>query len=81
MTRNHEITRQLSGSGDVIEALIQRCLDHGALAAKLAGAGMGGTVIALTEDPNKLETHLRNDGFTQFIRPEIAPGLTRLSGG
>jgi len=81
MTRNHEITRQMGGSGDVIEALIQQCLDHGALAAKLAGAGMGGTVIALTEDPNELETHLRNDGFTQFIRPEIAPGLTRLSGG
>jgi len=81
MTRNHEITRQLGGSGDVIEALIQQCLDHGALAAKLAGAGMGGTVIALTENPDKLESRLRQDGFTQFIRPQIAPGLKRLAGG
>ena len=81
MTRNHEITRELGGSGDVIEALIKQCLNHGALAAKLAGAGMGGTVIALTEKPADLEHRLRLDGFTQFIQPQIAPGLTRLAGG
>jgi galactokinase/mevalonate kinase-like predicted kinase len=75
MTENHSFIRGLGGSGDAIDALIDECLAEGALAAKLAGAGMGGTVIALTLDPEGLQERLSRRGRTRFIRPEAAPGL------
>ncbi|CAN5617376.1 hypothetical protein BH11ARM2_BH11ARM2_25940 [soil metagenome] len=77
MTENHAIVRDLGGSGEPIDALIERCLHHGAMAAKLAGAGLGGTVIALTEDADGLETRLREDGYSRFLRPENVEGLRR----
>ncbi len=75
MNRNHEIVRDLGGSGEPIERLIARCLDAGALAAKLAGAGLGGTVIALAEDLDGLQKALAGHGYMRFLRPAIAPGL------
>lgn len=75
MDENHRITASLGGSGEAIDALIARCKAHGATGAKLAGAGMGGTVIALAEDLDELETRLRADGFTKFLRPAAGPGV------
>lgn len=75
MTENHAIIRDLGGSGDPIDSLIAECLDEGALAAKLAGAGMGGTVIALTLQPEELQDRLARRGRTRFIRPSASPGL------
>ena len=75
MRRNHEIVRDLGGSGEPIERLIARCLEAGALAAKLAGAGLGGTVIALVEDPDRLQGALAAHGYERFLRPRIGPGL------
>jgi galactokinase/mevalonate kinase-like predicted kinase len=75
MNDNQDITSSLGGSGRDIDKLIDRCFDNGADAAKLAGAGMGGTVIALATDLKKLERGLRKKGYTQFMRPEITPGL------
>ena len=75
MRRNHEIVRALGGSGEPIERLIERCLDAGAIAAKLAGAGLGGTVIALTENPDGLRRSLAGYGYERFLRPKVAPGL------
>lgn len=75
MTRNHAIVASLGGSGEAIDALINDSKACGALAAKLAGAGMGGTVIALTMDPHGLQTKLRQRGYTLFMRPSIEPGL------
>ncbi len=69
MKENHSIVASLGGSGVAIDRLIAHCLDGGAQAAKLAGAGLGGTVIALTEDPDSLERHLRAHGYTLFFRP------------
>jgi mevalonate kinase len=71
---NHRLVADLGGSGDAIDALIAKCKEHGALAAKLAGAGLGGTVIALTEDPSALEAGLRTEGYTRFLRPSIERG-------
>lgn len=76
MNLNHRFVASLGGSGEAIDALVARCRAHGALGAKLAGAGMGGTVIALTERPDALRASLEGDGYTRFLRPEIAPGLT-----
>jgi galactokinase/mevalonate kinase-like predicted kinase len=75
MNRNQELIAGWGGSGDAIDRLVKDCLDSGALAAKLAGAGMGGTVIALGADLEELESQLRSRGYEQFMRPSIEPGL------
>ncbi len=74
MRRNHALVAREGGSGDAVDALVARCEAAGALGAKLAGAGLGGTVVALTEDATGLERALRERGYTRFLRPEIAPG-------
>ncbi|HTQ11861.1 MAG TPA: hypothetical protein VMI31_17495 [Fimbriimonadaceae bacterium] len=75
MKENHEIIASLGGSGDEIDRLIAACEDSGALAAKLAGAGLGGTVIALTHEPQDLERRLRGAGYTRFMPLALSPGL------
>lgn len=75
MNRNQQVINAWGGSGEAIDKLVEDCLDAGALAAKLAGAGMGGTVIALAEDLDRLEENLCARGYTHFMRPEISPGL------
>ncbi|HEY0868575.1 MAG TPA: hypothetical protein VGE01_14420 [Fimbriimonas sp.] len=75
MTENQRMIAALGGSGEAIDRLIERCLKHGARAAKLAGAGMGGTVIALTRTPDELADRLRGDGYGRFMQPQIAPGV------
>ncbi len=77
MNRNFQIIQELGGSGESIDRLVQECLDHGAKAAKLAGAGMGGTVIALTDNPEELQQRLSEIGYTRFLRPVPTEGLRR----
>ena len=76
MTRNHAIVRDLGGSGDANEALIAAALDVGALAAKLAGAGGGGTIVALTLDPPRTIAALEAAGAEAILHPAPMPGLT-----
>jgi galactokinase/mevalonate kinase-like predicted kinase len=75
MDLNHSLIAELGGSGKAIDSLIGRCKSRGALGAQLAGAGMGGTVIALTEDADALEAALRADGYSRFLRPAVTEGL------
>lgn len=75
MSMNHRFVSALGGSGEAIDALVARCKGHGALGAKLAGAGLGGTVIALTTNADALEAALRKDGYSRFLRPAVAEGL------
>jgi galactokinase/mevalonate kinase-like predicted kinase len=77
MQENQAIIAELGGSGPQIDALIETCLSLGAQAAKLAGAGMGGTVIVLTEDPAGLRERLAELGLTQVCTPVIAAGIRR----
>ena len=77
MTRNYRIIQKLGGSGHDIDRLVQECLSNGALSAKLAGAGMGGTVIALCYDPAELQQRLTKIGYTKFLRPTPTIGLIR----
>jgi len=54
MNENYAIIRDLGGSGESLDQLVACALEHGALGAKLAGAGgAGGTVILLTLTPEK----------------------------
>ena len=80
MVENHEIQRDLGGSGPENELLIDAALEAGALGAKLAGAGGGGTIIALTQQPNGVVEALRDAGTTRILYPRPSPGVivTRL---
>ena len=75
MTENHAIQRDLGGSGPDNEALIDAALQHGALAAKLAGAGGGGTIIALHPDPVWLGSRLSEAGADRILYPVVTEGV------
>jgi galactokinase/mevalonate kinase-like predicted kinase len=76
MHENHAIQRDLGGSGESNERLIAAALEAGALGAKLAGAGDGGTIIALwlDDDTSALEEALRRAGASITYRLHITPG-------
>ena len=78
MKENHDIQRALGGSGESNERLIAAALEVGALGAKLAGAGDGGTIIALWPWPDSegLEDALRAAGASATYRLEVGPGVT-----
>lgn len=75
MNENHEITRNLGGSHEACDRLIQAARDAGALGAKLAGAGNGGTIIALTDERERMAERLQAAGAFRIIFPEPGPGL------
>ena len=78
MNENHAIQRDLGGSGESNERLIAAALETGALGAKLAGAGHGGTIIALWPwpDATRLEQALHEAGASAIYRLKVAPGAT-----
>jgi galactokinase/mevalonate kinase-like predicted kinase len=78
MNENHAIQRDLGGSGAANEQLIAAALDAGAPGTKLAGAGSGGTIIALWpwEETTPLEEALHEAGAPKIYRLEVAPGAT-----
>ena len=77
MNENHSIQRALGGSGESNERLIAAALEAGALGAKLAGAGDGGTIIALWPwpDTTRLEEALRSANASAVYRLEVASGV------
>ncbi len=77
MTENHEISRQLGGSGPENEHLIETALESGAIASKLAGAGKGGTIIALHPQPETLAKPLKKSGAERILYPSPSDGLRR----
>lgn len=76
MNRNHAIVRDLGGSGEANETLIAAALAGGASGAKLAGAGGGGTILALTHDRDRTVAALEAAGAEAILFPEPMPGLT-----
>lgn len=75
MNENHDIQRRLGGSGPENERLIDAALEAGAYGAKLAGAGQGGTIIALHPDPKSLEPALAAAGTRRFLYPQPNDGV------
>ena len=51
LVENHRLLRDIGVSTPQLDALVDAALSAGAYGAKLAGAGGGGVVLALTEDP------------------------------
>jgi len=75
MNENHVITRGLGGSGPPNDLLIEAALESGALGAKLAGAGKGGTIVALTLEPDRTVRALREAGADRILWPRPVDGL------
>lgn len=77
MNKNHQIQDSLSDSGEQNIHMINVAKENGALAAKLAGAGGGGTIIVLTEDPIRIKAALMEAGAERFIELDPAgKGIT-----
>ncbi len=76
MNENHFIQRSLGGSGPQNDYLIDICLANGALGAKLAGAGHGGTIVALTLEPDRTVQALREARAERIIWPRPVEGLS-----
>lgn len=78
MNENHAIQRDFGGSGASNEKLIEAALRVGAPGAKLAGAGGGGTIVALWPhgDTAPLERALRGAGASEIYRPAPIAGVT-----
>ena len=78
MNENHAIQRDFGGSGESNERLIAAALAGGALGAKLAGAGDGGTIVALCREDgiSRIESALREAGAAALYRPAPTPGVT-----
>ncbi len=76
MNENHRLQRALGGSGEADDHIIRLCLDSGAWGAKLAGAGGGGTIIALNPDPEPMVAALNQAGVSCFLKLEPSPGVT-----
>ena len=67
MNKNHEIQDSISDSGEKNNYMIKIALENGALGAKLAGAGGGGTIIALTLEPERTIKALKEAGAEKFV--------------
>ncbi len=76
MNENHEIQRRLGGSGPQNDHLIGMAREHGALGAKLAGAGHGGTIVALTLEPDRTVRALRDAGVSRILWPRPLDGVS-----
>ena len=75
MNENHTIQQRLGASGESNDHLIRTArAAGGALAAKLAGAGGGGTIIVLTLDPDRTRAALSEAGATQILTPSPSHG-------
>jgi galactokinase/mevalonate kinase-like predicted kinase len=80
MNENHEYVSALGGSGPDNDRLIEAARRAGAWGAKLAGAGGGGTIIALTDAPDHVAQALMGAGADSIYHPTPSPGLTRTHG-
>ncbi len=76
MNENHARVAELGGSGPANEQLIAAAREAGAWGAKLAGAGGGGTILALTDDPERVGAALLAAGAECLLTPKPQPGLT-----
>jgi galactokinase/mevalonate kinase-like predicted kinase len=75
MNENHLLAAELGGSGPVNDRLIEAALAAGAWGAKLAGAGGGGTIVALANDALKVGEALMSAGAERLLVPAPSPGL------
>ena len=66
MTKDHKLLAILGVSCKELDKLVKASLPH-SYGAKLTGAGGGGSMIALTDEPSKVAEILRAKGAIPFI--------------
>ena len=72
MNENQQIQHDLGASGPACDDLIAVARANGAVAGKLAGAGHGGTILALTFDPERTRQALMEAGAGRILVPAPA---------
>jgi galactokinase/mevalonate kinase-like predicted kinase len=75
MNENHRIQQSLGASGEINDRMIAVALDAGALAAKLAGAGGGGTIMALAPEPDRVIAAFHAAGASRILQPSPSAGV------
>ena len=80
MTENHEIASSLGTSSEINEKIIKTALDSGAIAAKLAGAGKGGTIIVLNPEQEEMIQAFIDVGVSSILYPSPEDGVRRENG-
>ena len=75
MDENHQLLQTLGVSSPRLDSLVQAARDHGALGAKLSGAGRGGNMIALVTAATRSEVEraLLSAGAERVIQNEVKP--------
>lgn len=66
LTENHVLLSSIGVSTPEIDALVNLATDHGAYGAKLSGAGGGGVVIAVVDEPESLVSAAETAGVRAF---------------
>lgn len=79
MDRNHQLLTILGVNHPKLQRLVDAARPH-SYGAKLTGAGGGGSMIALTDDPSRVSQAIEAAGGTPFIAEIGAPGV-RLEDG
>jgi mevalonate kinase len=74
MDRNHQLLTILGVNHPKLQRLIDAVRPY-SFGAKLTGAGGGGSMIALTEEPDRVSQAIEAMGGTPFIAEIGAPGL------
>lgn len=74
MTRDHKLLAILGVSSKELDKLVSSVLPH-SYGAKLTGAGGGGSMIALTDEPEKVMEIIRRKGGQPFAAETGAPGV------
>jgi mevalonate kinase len=73
LTENHRLLREIGVSTPDLDGLVALALDAGAWGAKLAGAGGGGVVIALVDDPQPVLAAAARAGVPAFVTAPSPP--------
>lgn len=73
LTENHGLLKQLGVSTPALDQLVDLALGCGAHGAKLSGAGGGGVVVALVDDPEPLLRSAQSTGIDAWL---ARPGQT-----
>lgn len=73
MDENHRLLRAMEVSSSQLDALVNAAKRHGALGAKLSGAGRGGNMIALAtpESCQKVKEALQDAGAQGVLQTEV----------
>jgi mevalonate kinase len=67
LTENHGLLKQLGVSTPTLDQLVDMALASGAHGAKLSGAGGGGVVLALTDQPDVLLRNAASAGIDAWL--------------